>query len=190
VPRPSHIAPNRFVRAVFDGWQLSDITSFIAGPPMAIRMSTSPSVNFSGGGDGERPLMVGNPILPSGQRSVKQWYSVAAFAEPIAVNPATCATSGCPPITWVNFGDMTSMPIRGPGTNNWNTSVFKNFTIKERFRFQLRGEAYNAFNHTQFKGVGTSLQFNAAGQNTTVAAGTITSVRDARFLQLALRLIF
>jgi len=190
VPRLSRIAPNRFVRAVFDGWQLSDITSFIAGPPMAISMSTSPSVNFSGGGDGERPLMIGNPILPSGQRSVKQWYNVAAFAEPIAVNPATCTTSGCPPITWANFGDMTSMPVRGPGTNNWNTSVFKNFTIRERLRFQLRGEAYNAFNHTQFKGVGTSMQFNAAGQNTTVAAGTITSARDARYLQLALRLLF
>ena len=190
VPRLSRIAPNRFVRAVFDGWQVSDITSFISGPPMAISMSTSPSVNFSGGGDGERPLMVGNPILPKSQRSVRQWYNLAAFTEPIAVDPKTCTASGCPPITWVNFGNMTSMPVRGPGTNNMNTSVFKNFAIRERFRFQLRGEAYNAFNHTQFKGVGTSIQYNAAGQNTTVAAGTITSARDARYLQLALRLMF
>lgn len=191
VPRLSRIAPNRFVKAVFDGWQVSDITSFISGPPMAITMKTSPGVNFTGGGDGnERPLVVANPNLPSSQRSVNQWYNLAAFAEPIPVDPKTCTTSGCPPITWVNFGDASSMPIRGPGTNNWNTSVFKNFTIHERLHFQLRGEAYNTFNHTQFKGVGTTIQYNAAGQNTTVGAGTVTSARDARYLQLALRLMF
>ena len=53
-------------------------------------------------------------------------------------------------------------------------------------KFQLRWEAYNTFNDTQFSGVGTSIQYNAAGQNTTAAAGTITSARDP----LALRLLF
>ena len=60
------------------------MTSFISGQPLAITMSESPTINFTGGGDGSRPLMVANPNLPSGQRSVSQWYNVAAFAEPIA----------------------------------------------------------------------------------------------------------
>ena len=89
-----------------------------------------------------------------------------------------------------NIGDMPYTSVRGPGVNNWNTSAFKNFTLKERFRFQLRGEAYNTFNHTQFSSVGQSIQFNAAGVNTTAAAGTATAARDARFLQVALRLMF
>jgi hypothetical protein len=85
---------------------------------------------------------------------------------------------------------MPALPIRGPGVSNWNTSVFKNFRVKERLQFQLRAEAYNTFNHTQFSGVGTSIQFNSKGVNSTASAGTLTSARDPRYLQLALRLMF
>lgn len=192
VPKLSRFMPNRFVRAVFDNWQVSDITTFESGAPLSVSYANASgtSINYVGGGDGWRALEVGNPVVPSGQRSVSEWFNTAAFVAPIAVNPATCTTSGCPPITWANFGDAPQSPIRGPGVNNWNTSLFKNFIIKERYRFQLRGEAYNAFNHTQFNQIGTSLQFNGTGQNVSATAGTVTSARDARFLQLALRLMF
>jgi outer membrane receptor protein involved in Fe transport len=190
VPRLSRIAPNRVVRAIFDNWQLSDITSFISGAPLSITMDTSPSVNFTGGGDGARPLMVGNPNLPAGQRSFNQWFNVGAFAEPTPMNPAACTSAGCPPITIANIGDMPEKPIRGPGVNNWNASLFKNFIIKERFRFQFRAEAYNTFNHTQFSGVDTTIQYNAAGQNIRSSSGQITSARDPRIMQFAMRVIF
>src|SRR5690348_8916188 len=101
--------------------------------------------------------MVGNPALPGGQRSVAHWYNIAAFAEPIAMSPSACNAAGCPPVTIANIGDAPATQFRGPGVNNWNTSLFKNFIIHERFRFQLRGEAYNTFNHTQYSGVGTSI---------------------------------
>jgi hypothetical protein len=190
IPRLSKVLPNPIVKAIFDGWQLSDMTSFISGAPLAISISTSPSVNFAGGGDGSRPLMVANPNLPSGQRNISHWYNVAAFAEPIAMSPSACNAAGCPPVTIANIGDMPAMPIRGPGVSNFNTSLFKNFRLQERFNFQLRMEAYNTFNHTQFSGVGTSIQYNAGGVNTTTAAGTITSARDPRYLQLAMRVTF
>ena len=143
IPRLSKVLPNPIVKAVFDGWQLSDMTSFISGQPLAISMSESPTINFTGGGDGSRPLMVASPNLPSGQRSVSQWYNVAAFAEPIAMSPSTCNAAGCPPVSIASIGDMPAMAIRGPGVNNWNTSLFKNFRVKERYNFQLRMEAYN-----------------------------------------------
>jgi hypothetical protein len=166
------------------------MTSFISGQPLAITISESPSINFAGGGDGSRPLMIANPNFPSSQRNVNTWYNVAAFAEPIAMSPTACNAAGCPPVTIANIGDMPAMAIRGPGVNNWNTSLFKNFRVKERYNFQLRMEAYNTFNHTQFSGVGTSIQYNASGVNTTTAAGTITSARDPRYLQLAMRMTF
>jgi hypothetical protein len=59
VPKLSRLLPNPIVRAVADGWQVSDITSFIPGKPLAITMNNSPSVNFTGGGDAAVPLMVG-----------------------------------------------------------------------------------------------------------------------------------
>ena len=108
VPRLSRLVPNKIVGAVFDGWQISDITSFISGAPSTISMTTSPSVNFTGGGDPTRALMVGNP---KGPQTFDEWFNVAAFAEPIAVNPKTCTNSGCPPMTYLNSGDAPQMPI-------------------------------------------------------------------------------
>jgi hypothetical protein len=190
VPKLSRLLPNPLVKAVFDGWQVSDITTFESGQPMTVSAGTNPSVNLVGGGDGWRPIMVGNPNLSGGQRSFNQWFNVAAFAEPTAISPASCTSSGCPPVTVANIGDMPYAPIRGPGTNNWNTSIFKNFSIRERFLFQFRAEAYNTFNHTQWSGVNTTITYNQLGQNINASAGQITSTRDPRILQLALRLRF
>jgi hypothetical protein len=190
IPRLSRVLPNPVVRAVFDGWQLSDITSFLPGSPLSVTMNTSPTVNFFSEGDGARPLLVGNPNLPHGQRSVTTWFNQSAFAEPIPITAAQCASGACPPITWANFGNTPRGVIRGPGRNNWNTSIFKNFRITEKLRAQFRAEAYNAFNHTQFNAVDTTIQYNAAAVNTRASTGNVTSARDPRIMQFALRITF
>jgi hypothetical protein len=187
VPQLGHVVRNWLVKAVFDGWQISDITSFLSGPPMTVSMGTSPSVNFLGGGDAARPLMVGDP---NGPHTFLQWFNPAAFAEPIPISPSSCTVNGCPAPTLANLGDMPTSPIRGPGRNNWNTSIFKNFRIREKITAQFRAEAYNTFNHTQFSGVDNTITYNAAGVNTRASTGNITSARDPRYMQFALRLTF
>jgi len=47
----------------------------------------------------------------------------------------------------------------------WDSSLFKNFAIKERLKFQLRGEAFNVLNHANFSAP-------------TVALATQTSARS------------
>jgi len=187
LPKFSRHMPNKMLGAVLDGWQISNITSFISGAPATISMGTSPGVNFTGGGDPVRALLVGDT---RGPKTFNQWFNVAAFAEPVAVDPKTCTNNGCPPMTWLNYGNAPVMPVRGPGVSNFNTSMFKNFVVKERLRFQFRAESYNTFNHTQYSGMNTSITFNAAGVNTNAAAGQITSARDPRVMQMALRLMF
>jgi hypothetical protein len=187
VPKLSRLMPNKIVGAVFDGWQVSDITSFIAGAPSTIGMSTTPTA-LLGGGDPARALMVANP---NGPKTFNEWFNVSAFAAPSAPGyQAACLKGTCPALTFLNFGDAPQMPIRGPGVNNWNTSLFKNFNVRERLHFQFRAEAYNTFNHTQFSGVNTGFSFNANGVNTNTAVGQVTSARDPRVMQLALRLTF
>ncbi len=191
IPKLSRLLPNPVVKALFDGWQISDITSFIAGAPMGVSMSTSPSVNFTGGGDGARPIMIGNPVLSGSKRTIDTWFNAAAYAEPVPLGTGgLCPATGCPALTILNIGDAANTQFRGPGVNNWQTSLFKNFTVKEHYRCQFRFEAYNTFNHTQFSGVDTGIQFNAAGVNTSASTGNISSARDPRYLQLALRLMF
>jgi hypothetical protein len=190
VPRLSRVMPNRFVKTVFDGWQVSNIASFLSGRPLGITMGTNPAVNFAGGGDGVRPVMVGNPVLSKDQRTFDRYFNADAFAEPLPVDKTACKASGCPPLTLANIGTMPLYSIRGPGVNNWNTSLFKNFSIKERLRVQFRAEAYNAFNHSQFDTVDTTITYNAAGKNSRTSTGQVTGSRDPRIMQFALRLMF
>ena len=192
VPSLSRVVPNAFVKAVFDGWQISDITTFAPGSPLNVTMTTNPTVNFfgSGEGDGSRPLLIGDPTLPGSQRNINTWFNAAAFAEPIPLTAAQCASGTCPPVTYGNIGNTPTNVIRGPGRQTWNTSIFKNFRIKERLNIQFRAEAYNIFNHTNFNAVDTTIQYNAAGVNTRTSTANITSARDPRIMQLALRINF
>jgi hypothetical protein len=52
--------------------------------------------------------------------------------------------------------------MRNPSWNNWDMSVSKRIPLASEQRyFQLRGEFYNIWNHTQFNGVNTTAQFDA-----------------------------
>ena len=55
-----------------------------------------------------------------------------------------------------NFGSEHSGSLLGPGVQNWDMATMKNVNLGEHFRFQLRGEFFNAFNHTNFDSVDSS----------------------------------
>jgi len=92
--------------------------------------------------------------------------------------------------------------IQLPGINNWNLSLFKNFPIGSgRSRVQLRAEAYNLLNHTQFggstvnsgtggQGIDNTLRFDAAGNQINSSFGYATAARNARILQGSVRFTF
>jgi hypothetical protein len=176
IPAASRLVNNRVVGAVGDNWQLSGIASFISGAPTGVSFTAANGVDIPGGGDGVRPLVLSNPILPKDQRTLTQYFRTSVFAVP-AVG---------------TYGNAPRDVFRGPGINNFDMSIFKNIPVyKDRARLQLRFEAYNAFNHTQFSGVNTSAIFNTAtGQQTNAAFGSVTSARGARVGQASLRFIF
>jgi hypothetical protein len=188
-----HVRGAKFTRATLDGWQLSGITTFQSGAPMGI----SPSyVSSSNGGptsgdvtgstdSGWRPLMIANPILSRGDRSINEAFNVNAFA---AVPWQTCEVPGAPTLCW---GNAPKDVFRGPGINNWDASLFKNFNVfSEKFHGQFRVEGYNVFNHTNFSAVNTSAQFDKNGVQTNQQFGQYTAAQFPRRLQLALRVTF
>ena len=157
-----------------DGWQLSGIATFQTGAPFGVGYSFSPSVNITGGGDWSRVNMVGYPQLsdPSFYRA----FNTAAISAPTAKQP---------------WGNAPVDVFRGPGIENFDVSLFKNFVARERFKFQLRGEAYNVFNHASFYNVNTSAQFNPnTGAQLNAALGQYIGTRQPRQMQVALRLSF
>ena len=184
LPRASGLIRNAVIKAAFDDWQVSGKLALQSGAPMGLSYTYSPSQDITGSTDAGRVLMIGNPVLPKDQRTFNQAFNTAAIAAPPI---AACQVPNPPQICW---GNAPKDVFRGPGVNDWDTSLFKNFPIHERMRGQFRVEAYNVFNHTQFNGVNTSAQFNAAGTQINTALGQYTGTLNPRRLQLALRVSF
>ena len=127
--------------------------------------------------------MVGDPT--SGTRADLQAFNPAAFSAPA---PAACQVANPPSSCWGNAGKYVfhMAPI-----NNWDTSLFKNIPIRgEKLRAQLRLEAYNVLNHTQFTTVNTAAQFNpTTGAQTNALFGTYTAAAAAP-VAVGLRVMF
>ncbi len=97
-------------------------------------------------------------------------------------------------MTAVSFGNVGRDRLRGPGVFNVNASLFRNFTITERFRLQFRTETFNLTNTPQFGNPGatvSSATFNADGSVKSLNGYTqITSASNERQLRFALKLNF
>ena len=163
------------LKTALHGWQLSGITSFISGQPLGVGFSTTTAIDTTGTPDlGARIFVTGPATLPSDQRSFNQYFNTGSFRLP-AVG---------------TVGNAGRTLLRGPGVNNWDTAISKNFTLREPLRLELRCEAYNAFNHTQFSAVDTTARFNPAGQQVNPTFGQITAAANPRIMQFVLRFYF
>jgi trimeric autotransporter adhesin len=81
------------------------------------------------------------------------------------INPA--AFSIAPQFT---FGNVSrTIPLRGPGMANIDFSLFKTFSLLERFKAQFRAEVFNLTNTPQFYGPNTTFGTSTFGQITTQA---------------------
>jgi Carboxypeptidase regulatory-like domain/TonB dependent receptor len=163
------------------GWQLNGIVSLYSGQAFTPLLSFDPTNTDSGAA---RPDQIGNPYnfsnassagCPSNQQSLSCWYNPAAFAIPATAPGQTFATL---------YGNARRGILRGPGQQNVDFSIFKNFPFREDMNLQFRAEAFNLFNTPQF-----GLPYAAV--DATGLAGSISSTIHApRQLQLALKLSF
>jgi hypothetical protein len=154
---------NKATDVLIGGWQLNGIALFQTGLPYSI-------FGFDAGGClgtlSQRASIIGNPNPSGFSRSPGQWFNTKAF-----VNPAACY-----------FGTSGRNILRAPGRNNFDLSVFKNVTIRDRLSLQLRLESFNAFNHTQF-----GIPDNTVSDTT---FGAVSSTQPARINQLGAKLIW
>jgi hypothetical protein len=72
--------------------------------------------------------------------------------------------------------------VQGPPTQRFDFTMTKNIRFGESMRLQLRGEAFNVFNHTNFRALGTNV--------TAANYGQVTTVRDPRTIQLGAKFTF
>lgn len=94
-----------------------------------------------------------------------------------------------------SVGSLGRNTTREPGEFNIDLAVSRFFPIRERMRFEIRAEAFNFLNHTNFNGPNTSLSVQAntsTGQAffNSPTFGLITGAKSARFVQLVARFEF
>ena len=148
--------------AVIGGWQVNGIYTWQRGFPITITAADLGGLNDTSGTN--RADLVGDPS--PGERTVNRWFNTAAFAQPAAGS----------------LGNLGRNTERGPGVNNLDLALFKNFTLTRGIRLQFRLESFNALNRTQFAAVSTNL--------TAPNFGVVTAARPARINQLGLKLLF
>jgi hypothetical protein len=152
---------------IVGGWQVSGIATFQSGMPFTPVISADPAnVGFT---YGRRPDVIGTGHVDN--PGPGRWFNPADFKLPAQYT----------------IGNAGRNILRGPGVNNWDLSILKNFHFTERIYLQFRTELFNAFNHTQFN-------TPAAGSSTvtidTATAGQLFSARDPRIMQFGMKLYF
>jgi hypothetical protein len=144
-------------------WQVNGIFTGSTGLPFTVKSGTDRSLTAVGLDNAD---IVGDPARPAGA-DVTQWFNPQAFV------PAAIGT----------FGNVGRNSQRGPGYASLDLALFRNVALPGKFRVQVRAEAFNGLNHTNFNNPNAVV---TAGAN----FGKILSANDPRVFQLGLKLLF
>jgi hypothetical protein len=152
---------SRSLDAIVGGWQTSGILTIGSGLPFSVNFDSSVE-----GWPSNRADIVGNPHVSN--PSLAQWFNRAAFAL-----PAQFA-----------YGNTAPNFLFGPGYFDWDTGIFKKFSLNERFKLTFRADLMNVLNHPNFGNPNNDISNPSQ-------LGTITwAPYSPRAVQFSLRLAF
>lgn len=167
---PFYRAQKGIIGHLLGGYEVSGIARFQAGGRGTASIGNVDPAGLglltAGTGASNRPDQVANPN--NGPRTIAQWFNTSAFT---AV-----------PKSVVRPGNGPVGSIVMPGSAVVDFTAMRNIRVAENVNLQLRAEAYNVFNHTNWSGP------NTTQSNTNF--GKITNNGDARNMQIAAKLRF
>ncbi len=156
-----------------NGWQINTIANLSSGTPFTVYDSANVSLQGSApeitGFYSSRPDLIADPNANQ-PHTASQWITRAPFRQ---LNPATQAG---------RFGSESRNAVRGPGIENVDFSLFKNFRLTETKKIQFRAEIFNVLNHANLGLPENDLESPAFGQ--------VLQAAPPRLMQLALKLVF
>ena len=173
---------NPVVDAFVGGWMTNFIFSHQTGQPFSLGCPTPTTADF-----GCFANVVPGQNIYAGPHNVHQWLNPSAFA-----NPPVATVIG-----QTDYSPLGGKPAqaRGPGFQNLDMSLFKQFPIHESVRLEFRAEAFDLPNWHSFANPGpTNFSFTGLGNlnflNTSGFSAITSSRSNARILQLALKLYY
>jgi len=189
------------------GWAISGITIIQSGAPFSV-LDSGAGTGFLGGGSAPGVLtasLASGATMSSGLTTggigtrVNGYLNPSAFTPAPQLYPTQCLTD--PNFCTTGFGNLGRNTFRGPGQQNWDFSLIKNFKLTERQSLRFTTDFFNIWNHTNFGNPAfTDVEsFQCApgtpncvnGILTTSPFGKITStVGTPRLIQFSLRYAF
>ncbi len=159
-----------FTRRLVEGWAVSPIVNLQSGNPFSPIIPTADPSSLE---TLDRPNVVPGQPLTRSNPDPQLWLNSAAFVLPPAGT----------------FGNAGRNILTSPGFEDIDFAVSKRTAVTERVSLQLRGEAFNLFNHPNF--AQPSNNFVAANYGQILATRTARGdLGSSRQLQLGLKLIF
>ena len=135
-----------FQNRVLDGWEISGVTLFTSGTPFTVINSagnTGISLTDNAGVSSGLGIAASYPDVRRGIPSPGE--NSQSFG-PLIGNPAQfVAPRG------LTFGNAGRNFLNNPARTNFDVSLLKHFKIRESGQLEFRAEAFNVFNHTQFR---------------------------------------
>jgi hypothetical protein len=190
---PSLKGQNAIARAIFGGWQTSNIFQVRSGLPVNVTLISG----FFG--DPRRPELVPGQAPVGTVNWPFQSYNINAFAVPAGFDGSFGS----------NPNSIGRNLLRGPAFFQWDFSLAKNFAVTERTKLQFRADLFNILNHPNFAnpdgGICTAVtaasattpasctanpNFGRTGQTVADASGGVIGNGTARQAQLSLKLSF
>jgi hypothetical protein len=191
---------SKALNAVIGDWQLSGIVTLHSGNALTVNQfggwgayPTASNPDLTGGigpytlsdlPNCNGPIKVTDQFVPyNAQNHIPahiQWFDTSNISNPAPNTFGTCSVGN----------------VRGPWLKTLDLSLQKEFHVTENKLFQLRLDAFNAFNSSiwTFSGGPANGSFDQGqasnGVNTQGSLGWITGTQSARQLQIALKFLF
>ena len=152
---PTYFKNSVLARALTSGWQISGVTQISTGSPF------TPSFSISGAGNAN---ITGNSLASGNTQEQARLVLVPGCdpythsSDPFNRLNAACFKAPSPGSLGLESGINN---LYTPGLINFDMAVQKEFRITERFRMQFRVDAFNVFNHANFTGLNTTLNFTS-----------------------------
>jgi hypothetical protein len=189
------------MNAIFGGWQVTSIVNISSGAPISIK-DINGTLNRIARSNRQTAFSNLTTAQIKALIGIRKVNGIIYFIDPAVIGPNGSATNSNLEGTAASAfpgqvffrnqpGQTGNLPrgfINGPMYINWDGGIIKNIAFNERMRLQLRGEAFNVLNHTNFFIADNSAIFDV--ESTSFGQIAPTSTFSPRIMQFAVRFEF
>jgi hypothetical protein len=172
---PQLKSADHLLEVVEDGWAVAGIARFTTGLPVTLLNNNDTSLlgtipNGINNNGVDTPEWSGNSLrINTNPRNGAAVFDASQFSLP----------------ELGTMGNARRRFFSGPGMENLDATVSREFSLREGHAFEFRAEAFNVFNHAQFFGPAT-----VEGNISSGTFGQAVSAMPPRLMQIAVRFRF